>query len=58
VALIRRQFITYTLPASVTGCDLTNIVAYGGGLMVTHQQKYTIYYPPWRRRDLSTRWKR
>jgi hypothetical protein len=37
--------VTYTLPGSTTGYDLTNIVVYGGWSDAGHdQQKYTVLY--------------
>ena len=39
------QSITYTLPASATGFDLTNITVFGGwGDAGRNEQKYTVYY--------------
>lgn len=39
------QFVTYTLPASATGWDLTNLVVYGGWSDAGRdQQRYAVYY--------------
>jgi hypothetical protein len=39
------QYLIYTLPASATGYDLTNIVTYGGWADAGRdEQRYTLYY--------------
>ena len=39
------QYLIYTLPASTTGWDLTNIVTYGGWADAGRdEQRYTLYY--------------
>lgn len=39
------QFVIYTLPASATGWDITNVVTYGGWADAGRdEQRYTLYY--------------